>query len=240
MPSPAARSTIRLPDSNSDADARALVFARRLALNSLNRDTSWFPGKEAAFSMDFTHPPRMFVFVDGVLAPRIFPFFYRGFASSIGLNGDENVLEFGGGSGGISERLAGRLKHGSLTCMDICPPMLEIAKRRLRKFPQARCLQGRIEDLDLRTGSLDVVVIHNALHDLPRSERSSVVRTLVSLLKPGGRLHFREPTKSPHGFPAATYRALMEEAGLEEAAGREYRRFPIGTVFHATFRKPPV
>ncbi|MBN1858624.1 class I SAM-dependent methyltransferase [Candidatus Bipolaricaulota bacterium] len=187
--------------------------------------------------MDFVNPPAMFVFVDGLLAPRIFPLFYRSFASSVALNGDETVLEFGGGSGGISERLAGRLKRGSLTCMDICPPMLEIAKRRLRRFPQARCLLGRIENLDLETGSLDVVVIHNALHDLPEAERSAAVRTLASLLKSGGRLHFREPTKSPHGFPAERYRDLMTQAGLHEIASREYKLFPIGPVVHAVFER---
>jgi len=188
--------------------------------------------------MDFVHPPKMFVFVDGVLAPRIFPFFYRSFASSIDLNGDENVLEFGGGSAGISEKLIGRLEGGALTCMDISPPMLEIAKRRLRRFPQARCLLGSIEDLDLEAGSFDVIVIHNALHDLPETERSAAVTTLASLLKDGGRLHFREPTKPSHGLPAKTYRTLMNQAGLEEVTGLEYKRFPIGPVFHGVFLKP--
>ncbi len=189
--------------------------------------------------MDFVHPPAMFVLVDGVLAPRVFPLFYRSFASSIELDGDENVLEFGGGSGGISERLAGRVKHGSLTCMDICPPMLEIATRRLRKHPQARCLLGRLENLDLADGSFDVIVIHNALHDLPEADRSITTAILASLLKGGGSLHFREPTKPSHGFPAEVYRSLMIQAGLEEVTSREYRRFPIGPLFHGVFRKPP-
>jgi len=188
--------------------------------------------------MDFTHPPKAFVVFDGTLAPRIFPFFYRSFASSIPLKGDENVLEFGGGSGGISERLIGRLGNGSLTCMDICPPMLDIAKRRLAKYPQANCLLGKIEDLDLAAESFDVIVIHNALHDLPQTERTRTMQTLVSLLKPEGRLHFREPTKISHGFPADVYRSLMTEAGLEETSAREYKRFPIGPVLHAVFRKP--
>ena len=188
--------------------------------------------------MDFTHPPRIFVVVDGILAPRIFPLFYRSFASSILLKGDENVLEFGGGSGGISERLTRRLGSGSLTCMDICPPMIDIARRRLSRYPQARCLLGRIEDLDLEAESFDVIAIHNALHDLPQTERTATMETLVSLLKPEGRLHFREPTKASHGFPAGVYRSLMTEAGLEEIAAREYKRFPIGPVFHATFGKP--
>jgi len=188
--------------------------------------------------MDFVNPPYAFVLVDGILAPRMFGSFFRRYAASIELAGNEAVLEFGCGSGGISERLAPRLKEGAVTCFDISPPMIQIATRRMRKYNNVRCLVGSIEELALAESSFDVVVAHNALHDVPEEERSSTTTALVRTLAPGGMLYLREPTKPSHGLPATTYRALIGEAGLSEVRSREYKVFPIGPVFDAVFAKP--
>jgi ubiquinone/menaquinone biosynthesis C-methylase UbiE len=187
---------------------------------------------------DFANPPRLFVFVDGVLAPRIFHSLYRRYAESIELKGDEAILDFGCGSGGIAENLVRRVPNGSVTCIDISPPMLAIASRRLRRYPNARCIVGRMEAIDLSAASFDVVVIHNALHDIPEPERSATVAEVARLLRPGGRLHFREPTDDKHGLRLAVYRELMHTAGLEEVRGQEKKIFPIGPVFDAVFAKP--
>lgn len=187
--------------------------------------------------MDFVNPPYVFVLVDGVISPRLLGSLYRRYAATIELNGDEAVLEFGGGSGGIGERLVPRLLEGSLTCVDISPPMVRIAARRMEKHNNVRCLVGRIEDLALREGSFDVVVIHNALHDVAEAERASTAMALVHTLKPGGKLCLREPTKPSHGLPPSVYRALLTEAGLSEVRSRKYKVFPIGPVFDAVFVK---
>jgi ubiquinone/menaquinone biosynthesis C-methylase UbiE len=94
--------------------------------------------------------------------------------------------------------------------------MLQIAVRRMAKHDRARCLTGRIEDLAPVDASYDVVVIHNALHEVPDEERLPTVKSLAKLLRPGGRLCFREPTKQPHGLPSGAYRELMDGAGLHE------------------------
>ena len=188
--------------------------------------------------MDFENPSRLFVLVDGVLAPRIFRSFYRGYASSIDLRGDESALEFACGSGGVAEHLVPRLPQGSLTCVDICPPMLRIAEKRLRSHPNATCLLGRIETLGLPEASYDIVVIHNALHDIPKAERAGTLAALIRLLKPGGRLALREPTKPSHGMPSAAYRSALLDAGLLEHRVCEYKVFPVGPVFDAVFVKP--
>ena len=188
--------------------------------------------------MDFENPSRLFVLVDGILAPRIFRSFYRGYASSLALRGNEAVLEFGCGSGGIAEHLIPRLPKGSLTCVDICPPMLRIATKRLAAYPNARCRLGRIETLGLPDASFDRAVIHNALHDIPDAERGSVLAEIVRILKPGGRLALREPTKPSHGMPAAAYRKVARDAGLIEHRACEYKVFPVGPVFDAVFEKP--
>lgn len=188
--------------------------------------------------MDFVNPPFAFVLVDGVLAPKVYRKFYRSFAEAIELQGDETVLEFGCGSGGISEHLAPRLKSGSLLCLDISPPMLRIAKKRLARYVHVRFLAKPIGDAELHEASIDVIAIHNAFHDLPVEERERTAAVLASLLKPGGRLCFREPTKPSHGLPPDVYRSLMIDAGLIETGSVETSLFPIGPVFQAEFRKP--
>lgn len=188
--------------------------------------------------MDLEDPSRLFVLVDGVLAPRVFRSFYRGYASSIHLRGDESVLEFGCGSGGNAEHLAPRLSRGSLTCVDICPPMIRIAEKRLGAYPNAQCRLGRIEALGFSDASFDLVVIHNALHDIPVAELEPILAELVRILKPGGRLALREPTKPSHGMPPAAYRTALTDAGLIERRACEYKVFPVGPVFDAAFINP--
>ena len=114
--------------------------------------------------MDFKNPDFLSVLVDRRLVPRLFPSFYRRYADTIGLKGNEAVLDFGAGSGGVAVQLAPRLKDGgSVTCVDICSPLVRIAERRLRRYPNARCLLGRIETHTLDPASFDRIVIHNAL-----------------------------------------------------------------------------
>ena len=188
--------------------------------------------------MDFENPDFLFVLVDGRLVPRLFPFFYRRYADTINLKGDEAVLDFGAGSGGIAMHLAPRLKDGGLvTCVDICPPLLGIAEKRLRRYSNATCVLGRIENLNLGEASFDRIVIHNALHDIPDDEREKTVAELARVLKPAGKLHLREPVKASHGATPDGICALMNAVGLSEERAHEYKLFPIGPVYDAVFAK---
>jgi len=188
--------------------------------------------------MDFENPDFLFVLVDGRLVPRLFPFFYRRYADTIELRGDESVLDFGAGSGGLAVHLAPRLQDGgSITCVDICPSLVRIAEKRLRRYPNAKCLLGRIENLGLEATSFDRIVIHNALHDIPEGERKNTVAELARVLKVGGKLHLREPMKPSHGATPDEIRALTNGVGLEEERSSEYRLFPIGRVFDAVYLK---
>jgi len=188
--------------------------------------------------MDFVNPPKAFVWFDGVMAPRLLARVYRDFANRITLSGSEDVLEFGCGSGGVAERLMPRLPDGSLTAADISPPMVRIAERRLKQYTHARCLVGPIESLELKDAAFDLVVIHNALHDVVEAERIGVVNTLARLLRPGGSVCLREPTKPSHGMAPAAIRELFAIAGFREVRFEEHKAFVIGPVVDAIFATP--
>jgi len=189
--------------------------------------------------MDFEKPSFAFVLFDGRLAPILFRSFYREYAQSIPLLGSETVLDLGCGAGGIARWLAPRLQpSGSLVCLDPCPPLIRIAAHRVRGFPNVRCLVGTIRTVDLRDAAFDRIVIHNALHDIPSGERIETVVALERVLRPGGTIHLREPTKPSHGIAPAAVRSLMEQAGLRGMRSRQYSRFPIGSVVDAVFEKP--
>jgi len=127
--------------------------------------------------------------------------------------------------------------QGEQTCVDICPPLIRIAEKRLRRYSNARCLLGRIETHALDPGSFDRIVIHNALHDIPDDEREKTVAELARVLKPAGKLYLREPVKPSHGATPDGIRALMNGVGIEEERSSEYKLFPIGPVYDAVFAK---
>ncbi len=188
--------------------------------------------------MDFVNPPAAFVWMDGIIAPRLFRRYYRRFADAIALESGHRVLDFGCGSGPVAEHLAPRLSGGEIVCLDICPPMLEHARRRLRRHPHVRFIDRPIEHAGLAERSFDRIIVHNALHDIPATERPRIAAALSALLTPGGSLCLREPTKPSHGLPVHDLRALMDGAGLHETLLLESRRFPIGVVVDAVFMRP--
>ncbi len=188
--------------------------------------------------MDFVNPPKAFVWFDGVVAPRLLGRVYRDFARTVTLQGSDNVLEFGCGSGGVAERLMPRLPDGALTAVDISPPMVRIAERRLQRYAHARCLVGPIETLSLQDAAFDLVVIHNALHDVVEAEQSNVVNTFARILRAGGRVCLREPTQPSHGIAPSALRKLFADAGFHEVRFEEHKAFVIGPIVDATFAAP--
>jgi ubiquinone/menaquinone biosynthesis C-methylase UbiE len=159
--------------------------------------------------------------------------YYSGFARSLGLRGDERVLDFGSGSGICSRHIAARLRHGGqLDCVDISHRWMHVIRRTLRRFDNVGYHLGRITTLDLAEAAYDVVVIHFVLHDIPAAERPDVAAALARRLKPGGRLVLREP--QGHGLTLDELNRLVTAAGLRTTATAAHRKTML-SVYDATY-----
>jgi ubiquinone/menaquinone biosynthesis C-methylase UbiE len=145
---------------------------------------------------------------------------------SLGLMGDERVLDFGAGPGVAALHFARALSKGEgrLTWVDVSQGWMEAAQRTLRT-------------LDLEDDAYDLVFIHFVLHDVSKSDRPGVVHHLARVLRPGGKVILREPTSKDHGIAPSELRSLMNNAGLQETYLQTRRLLLIQPVCDAGYRK---
>lgn len=150
---------------------------------------------------------------------------YRRWVGRIGLVGDERVLEVGTGAGACARHLACALPTGRLTCLEIDSRWLAIARRRLASFG------SRVEFVEAdaaswsRSEAFDVVVAHFVLHDIPMPDREAVLGHISESLRPGGRLHLREPVA--HGMGAQVLDRQLRCAGFAPSTRARSGRVPL-------------
>lgn len=140
----------------------------------------------------------------------------------------DTILDIGTGTGRILELFADRTARG--LGIDQSRQMLGVARARLDDDRLSHCSvrQADIYDLDVDTGSQNVVVLHHVLHFLADPARALEVATRV--LAPGGTLlvvdfatHDLEHLRSEHaharlGFDDAEISGWCQALGLESVA----------------------
>jgi ubiquinone/menaquinone biosynthesis C-methylase UbiE len=160
------------------------------------------------------------------------------YVHSLGLTGDERIVEFGSGGGCLSRALAAALTQGgSLACVDISPYWIAKAQARLKRFTNTGFLPGDIRKMSLPAGHYDTVIIHFALHDVDPAERDDVLAALAAALRPEGTLFIREPANPHHGMLLSEIQALMRGAGLRELHAGCTRSLFWSQVCDGAFRK---
>ena len=152
---------------------------------------------------------------------------YKKYVDSLGLKGDEKVLDFGSGSGAAAEYIARHLLKGNgrLTCDDMSRVWMKIIKKRIKKYHNVEFKLGDIAEVDIEAGSHDVVVVHLVLHDVEESIRPRTVNVLSRALKKTGKLYIKEPMWKRHGMPAEEIRELMTQSGLKEIDFKIFKSF---------------
>jgi ubiquinone/menaquinone biosynthesis C-methylase UbiE len=172
---------------------------------------------ECSTISDFKEPNRLEAALQAFVRRVFVRSYYSKYVESLGLSGNEKILEYGSGSGSASKCLARALLDGHLTCLDISQVWMGYAKKATRKFSNVDYLQGDIADLRIPDASYDAVFIHYMLHDIPPGIRQEKSKILLSKLKKGGKAFVREPTGENHGMAAEEIRAIMTANGLREA-----------------------
>ncbi|MFN8623772.1 MAG: class I SAM-dependent methyltransferase [Chloroflexota bacterium] len=159
--------------------------------------------------------------------------------------------DLGAGTGAFTLALADLLGAGGrIIAIDRDAGDLRENARQVRTAFPATQLTTQVADFTrslegLAPASLAGVVMANALHFVERRQQPGVVRSLVALLRPGGRFVLVEYDTDhgnpwvPHPMTLATWRRIAEEAGLVDvrATGRVPSRF-LGAIHAAVAVRP--
>jgi arsenite methyltransferase len=174
------------------------------------------------------------------------------------LHEGETVLDLGSG-GGIDVLLSAKRvgPTGMAYGLDMTDEMLELARANAQKAgaTNVEFLKGLIEDVPLPDATVDVV-ISNCVINLS-TDKSSVIREIARVLKPGGRVGVSDVVAADHLTPAdraargsfvgciagalsfSEYGLLLTQAGLVDVVvdpTHELTDGMFGAIVHA--RKP--
>lgn len=190
----------RLRELEQDAERVALILAER------NDGRSFF-GRVA----DGWDTLRDQLFGRRFLAPAIAALLPR----------DQRLVDLGCGTGELLSHLAPALDD--LTGIDREPSMLDVARRRLARWPRVRLCEGALEEVPRPDACADLATLVLVLHHLP--EPGAVLAEARRLLSANGRLlvvdmlpHDRSEWRSlghlHQGFGHEALSALADRAGL--------------------------
>ncbi len=123
------------------------------------------------------------------------------------------LIDLGGGSGRLAERLLSAFPAARVTVVDPSEPFLQLAKVRLARFgARAQFVSCRAQENDWRrlVGPVDAIVSTSALHHLDADEKNAVFAACCDGLELGGLFVNGDEYRPPSD---ATYRAYLEEWG---------------------------
>ncbi|BAK97541.1 putative methyltransferase [Oscillibacter valericigenes Sjm18-20] len=165
---------------------------------------------------EWESPSFLYKVIDSLGNNHLFGFIYTNYIKTLGLSGNENILDFGSGSGAGSKHLAKLIqnKNGSLTCLDTSIYWTSVAKRRLHHYKNITFYTDLITELHLFDNSFDIIYIHYTLHDVPQAQRTGIIEEFHRIIKPSGRLCIKEPQRANDGMPVEEIEELMSEAGF--------------------------
>jgi ubiquinone/menaquinone biosynthesis C-methylase UbiE len=115
-----------------------------------------------------------------------------------GIAGGSSVADVGAGDGFLTLRIAPIVgENGHIFAVDISDSKLQSLKQRVADahFANVEIVKGDEGDPRLPAGQLDVVIILNSYHEMPRFRE--ILAHIRESLKPGGRLLIAEPGPLP-------------------------------------------
>jgi tRNA (cmo5U34)-methyltransferase len=144
--------------------------------------------------------------------------------------GDRLVVDLGGGSGRLIERVLDRWPQASGLVLDQSEAFLALAERRLARFgSRARCVKGRLQDdwPALVPDRPAAIVSTSAIHHLEPAEKQTLYQQCHDVLLAGGVLLNGDEVR-----PADDAAYLSELQAWAEHMRRGMQDGSIGEVFH--------
>ena len=95
------------------------------------------------------------------------------------------IVDYGGGDGEVSARLAARFPDAEIVCFEPAPHLRAEAEARLAGFPRTRVVA---DEADLPAGWAQTALCLEVLEHLPPPETTRALEVLERVLAPGGAL----------------------------------------------------
>ena len=158
-------------------------------------------------------------------AERVHPFYLElqdAILNELAFPADTELLlvDMGGGSGRLIERLLDKWPQASGIVLDQSEPFLALAERRLARFgSRASCVKARLQDdwRNLLPTPPAAIVSMSAIHHLDPAEKQTFYQRCFEVLAPGGRLLNGDevrPENDAQYLPILQEWAAMWEVGI--------------------------
>lgn len=138
---------------------------------------------------------------------------YQSFAEKIAAGKPDRVLDICSGTGYTARNIARLLPAGQIDALDISPEMLAVAKERSAEegLGNINFHEESAAKLPFENSTFDAVCVSLGLHELPTSIRSSALKDIYRVLKPGGAIFAMDLDRpSSFGFLMDAYLAIGE------------------------------
>ena len=141
------------------------------------------------------------------------------------------ILDVACGTGESTLAWHRRYPHARITSVDVSPYMLAIARPKLKRIADVRCVDA--EHLPFDDASFDVVTASLLFHELPTRAARNVLAEMRRVVRPGGEIAIMEPYRAggralkPIPFPepylkeflATDWDEALREAGFSAVRG---------------------
>jgi ubiquinone/menaquinone biosynthesis C-methylase UbiE len=146
------------------------------------------------------------------------------------------LLDVACGTGAFLREVKRNHPRLGVTGLDLSPPYLAVARRRLAAWSRATLCQGNAEAMPFADASFDIVTCIYLLHELPGRVRRAVAGEIRRVLRPGGWLILVDSLQTgdrpdfdamleafPVAFHEPYYRSYLRE-DLDRLVGAEFGR----------------
>ncbi|AQU03722.1 MAG: methyltransferase domain-containing protein [Dehalococcoides mccartyi] len=111
--------------------------------------------------------------------------FRRKFVDEANIQPGDNIIDMCCGTGATTRLVAGKLKDGQVTGVDLSPDMMARAKEKVTGLP-AVFQQASGDNLPFPEGTFDKAFVSYGLHEMPTPIRHEAIKQIYKVLKPGG------------------------------------------------------